>query len=189
MNELLEKLEAVPDAQKYGAVVALIAIMGGLFWWMIYQPNTEIIDQKNNEISQLEAEIKKGEAMKAKERELEAEIARLDEQLKLALEFLPVQKEMNTFIKTIENLAVDSGLAVDRFLPRAVEKEGFRESLPVEIGFRGDYRGVGKFFEELAFQKRIVLVYSLRLTSLAQPGVTVNGTIIVKAFYFTSEGT
>lgn len=186
-NDILEKIEGLPDVQKYGGLAGLIAICGALFWWLVYSPNLKLIEEKQNKISSLTSEIQKGDAMKARERQLEAEINRLDDQLKIALEFLPLQKEMNTFIKTIENLAVDSGLMVDSFEPKPDITEGFKSELPVDLRVRGDFQAVGLFLEKLGFERRIVTVNALRINGVQQPGFTLNAFIRVQAFYFKSE--
>ena len=81
MKEYLEKLEALPDQQKYGIVAAIIAVMAGAFWYFVYAPNVEKIGQLTEEIRKLDAEITKGDAMRLRERELEAELVRENERV------------------------------------------------------------------------------------------------------------
>lgn len=187
MNEWLDKLEEMPDAQKYGIVGVLILLMGFSFWYFVYSPKVAEIQQLDNEIRRLESEIQKGEAMKAKERELEAEVARLDRQLKEALEFLPDKKSLARFIKKVENLAVDVGLDVQRFVPRPEIVQGFEGKAPVELNVKGDFHSIGRFFERLANEKRIVNVQSLNMNGINEEPFTVNAAITVHAFYFTGQ--
>jgi type IV pilus assembly protein PilO len=187
VDNLLDKLEALPDWQKYGAVGGVVLLMLLAFWYFAWSPNSEEITRLDNRIKELDAEINKGEAYKAQERELAGELASLERQLEYAMEFLPDQQAMDKFIKTIENLAVEAELTVDRFLPRNPVNKGFHFEVPVELGVRGDYHAVGRFFEKLANEKRIVNAYSLVMHGIQQRPFTLNATIILHALYFPSQ--
>lgn len=185
MNEFLDKLESYPDTHKYGAVAGIVLFLFVGFYFMKYSPAQEEIQKLDNEIRKLEAEIQKGEAMKQQEKELLKEVARLDKQLKEALEVLPDKKTLARFLKKVENLAVDVGLSVERFVPKGERVDGFKGTAPIEINVKGDFHAVGRFFERLANEKRIVNVASLRIVGIRENRFTINADMEVLALYFT----
>ena len=77
----LDWLEALPDWQKYGAVVGFCVLLFVGYYFFSYSENAIQIEQLNETIVKLDSKIKAGMAMKDKERELEREVALLDEQL------------------------------------------------------------------------------------------------------------
>ncbi len=189
MKKYIDQIDALPDWQKMTAVGLVILLTVALFYFLVYDPKSKEIEGLKKEIIQLDAQINKGLAMKDKQRQLEKEVAMLNEQLKLTVDILPDRTAMDQLVRSIESLAVECGLTVDAFKPRPEISLDFYGEKPVELALTGGFHELGKFFEKLANESRIVNISSLRIQATRQvdPSITVN--IGSKAFWFLKETT
>lgn len=188
LSSILETIEGLQDWQKYGAVGLIVVIILISFWYFVRSPKMQEIEKLNGQIRKLDAQINQGLAMKDKRQDLEKEVAILNDQLKKTLDILPDRTAMDQFVKSIESLAVESGLTVLRFNPKPVRKLDFYGEMPIDIGLSGTYHELGTFFEKLANETRIVNFYLLDLrSSLGKGDATIQVSLGTLTYWFLKE--
>ncbi len=180
----IETLEAYPAWQRYVVVVVLIALVIGAFYYFKYDPAQEEIARHDKKIQQLDAKINKGLAMKDKLEEFRKEVFHLKEKMRLAEEVLGNRPNVDLLVKSMENLASQSGLTVEKFQPIPERNKGFYGEIPVALSIFGGYHELGFFFDKLANEARIMTITDLQVNSMSQPGVSISAQCMLTAFWY-----
>ncbi len=156
----------IPLEPKYKLIIAvLIAILPiAIFYFMLFQPNTDEISRLKQKKVKLGQELK---TVKAKARNL----AKFEEEVKQTqaifyevAELLPKEKEIPQLLKDISSLGRVAGLDFIKFQPLADIPKDFYAEIPVNINVRGPYHNVGFFFDRVSKLERIVSVTNVKMS-------------------------
>jgi type IV pilus assembly protein PilO len=114
-------------------------------------------------LAALQIELAQKQKLMEEKIKFEQEIARLQEQLKVAMAKLPEQKEIPGLLISMSEAEGLGGVEFQLFEPLApVEKEFYAE-LPVKISLTGVYHDTATFFEKVAKLPRIVNVSDISM--------------------------
>ena len=152
----LETIVKLPTSRKVIILVLLIAVMAGLFFYLIYWPNLEVLKKKKAEVEVLERQVRELRTVAANMKRFQDEAAKLREELKVALTQLPTSKEIPSLLSNISQLGKDSGLEFLLFKPVGEINKDFYAEIPVEIKVKGAYNNVAIFFDKVGKLPRIV---------------------------------
>ncbi len=145
----------------YGQV-ALFAVVGiAIFWvghWQLIEPKKAQIAALETERESLIQEINKGETLKARSIEFEAELKRLEIQLESLKKILPESEEVADLYSRIQQEGTELGLSITSFRPGAHAPKEYYEEWPINMGVAGSYHTLAKFFERLGKLYRIINV-------------------------------
>jgi type IV pilus assembly protein PilO len=185
---VLETLRNMPLWQKIAILAVLVAIIGGFFYWKIYTPKTNEINNLKAEKDRLEREIQQLLTMQAKLEDLQKEVLLLEEQLQELVSLLPDHDQMAELIISVEGLATQTGLEVLTFDPQPeVVHEDFYGEAPVKLRISGSYHELGKFFQKVANEQRILNITGLQMrgvTSARPLGNTISADFNCIAYWF-----
>lgn len=156
MDLTVESIKKLPNKQKAYALVGILAVIAGLYWYLIYRPKTAELAGLSTNLEKLQAELNESRAIAADLPRFKAEVARLNDELKKALLELPDKKEIPSLLTSISNRGTESGLEFIRFKPLAEVPSGFYARVPVEISVKGTFFEVAAFFDKVAKLPRIV---------------------------------
>jgi type IV pilus assembly protein PilO len=152
----LETIVKLPTSRKVIILVLLIAVMAGLFFYLIYWPNLEVLKKKKAEVEVLERQVRELRTVAANMKRFQEEAAKLREELKVAITQLPTSKEIPSLLSNISQLGKDSGLEFLLFKPVGEINKDFYAEIPVEIKVKGAYNNVAIFFDKVGKLPRIV---------------------------------
>jgi type IV pilus assembly protein PilO len=152
----LETIVKMPTSKKILALGILVALMVGLYIYLIYWPNQELLKKKKVEMAALEGQVRELRIVAANMKRFQAEAAKLREELKVAVTQLPTSKEIPSLLSNISKLGKDSGLEFLLFKPAGEVSKDFYAEIPVEIRVRGAYNNVALFFDKVGKLPRIV---------------------------------
>jgi len=164
MNPRLEKLLKLPLYQRIAILVLLLAGVSVLFYFFLYAPAMEQLDQLERRRVSLQKKLDEDRKMAANLKKYQAEYQRMQERLDEALVELPNEKEIPTLLTTISALAKENGLDVLKFKPGGEQPQGFYAAVPVELSLVGNYHQVASFFSDVGNLPRIVNVGNLKMT-------------------------
>ncbi len=151
-----DSIVKLPTSKKVLILGVLVAVMAGLYFYLIYWPNLELLKQKQAEQDRLEKEVLRLRAVEADKKRFQEEAAKLREELKLAVAQLPTSKEIPTLLSNISQLGKDSGLEFLLFKPAPEVTKEFYAEIPVEVRVKGTYHNVAVFFDKVGKLPRIV---------------------------------
>jgi type IV pilus assembly protein PilO len=152
----LETFVKLPTSRKIVILVVLIAVVVGLFFYLIYWPNLDMLKKKKAEVEVLERQVRELRTVAANMKRFQAEAAKLREELQVAIMQLPTSKEIPSLLSNISQLGKDSGLEFLLFKPIGEVNKEFYAEIPVEIRVKGTYNNVAVFFDKVGKLPRIV---------------------------------
>jgi len=152
----LETVVKLPTSKKILILGVLVAVMVGLYVYLIYWPNQELLKKKKVEMAALESQVRELRIVAANMKRFQAESVKLREELKVAITQLPTSKEIPALLTSISRLGKDSGLEFLLFKPAPEVSKEFYAEIPVEIRVRGSYNNAALFFEKVGKLPRIV---------------------------------
>ncbi len=152
----LETIVKLPTSRKILLLGVLVAIVAGLYFYLIYWPNLDLLKQKKSEMEVLERQVRELRTVAANMKRFQVEAAKLREELKMAITQLPTSKEIPSLLSNISQLGKDSGLEFLLFKPTGEVSKEFYAEIPVEIKVKGTYYNVATFFGKVGKLPRIV---------------------------------
>jgi type IV pilus assembly protein PilO len=152
----LNTIVKMPKTQKIVGLAVILAVIAGLYVYLVYLPASAQIEKKKTEISKLEMQLRELRAIADNMKRFQADSAKLREQLELAMAQLPTSKEIPSLLANVSNLGKEAGLEFLLFRPAPEISREFYAEIPVEIKVRGTYSEVAIFFDKVAKLPRIV---------------------------------
>ncbi len=149
----------------YGYVL-LALIIFGLFYFLYYKGKNEELQTVRNERIKTEAEIVGLRAKKAQMDQIEKEIDEMKVTLSQLETIIPLREEISDILRKIQQLAWDSRLNIEKFIPKAdVDKEFYYEK-PISIEITGNYHNLALFFDRLSNFSRLYNIEDFTIKSL-----------------------
>lgn len=140
----------------------LLAILG-LYFYLVYLPDSEEAQRKTAEMDRLETQIRELRTIAASMKRFQAEIGKLREELQVALAQLPAKKEIPSLLRNISKLGKEAGLEFLLFRPMAEVNRDLYAEIPVEIKVKGTYHDVAVFFDRVVKLPRIVNISGITM--------------------------
>lgn len=134
----------------------LLGVLAGLYFYLVYLPNSELLERKTQEMGRLEGQVRELRLIAANIKRFQAEAAKLREELKVAMAQLPTTKEIPSLLANVSNLGREAGLEFLLFRPGPEVNREFYAEIPVEIRVKGSYHHVAVFFDKVGRLPRIV---------------------------------
>ncbi len=176
MNDLMEKFIKLPSSQKLAIVVVLYVAIVGAFWYFLYTPKAEELNQLTVASRKLKDERRKTQSIADNLEKFKQEVEALNEDLNRAVKELPNNREITQLLKRISRIGKKIGLEFLLFQPLPEVPEGFYAQVPVKIEVSGSYHEIAMFFDRIGKLSRIVNVNNIQMGSPTERG----GKIILK---------
>jgi type IV pilus assembly protein PilO len=149
----------------YGYLL-LAAIILGLFYFLYYKPHDEELNLVRDERLKTEAEIVKLREKKEQLDKIEKEIESMKITLAQLETIIPQKEEISEILRKIQQLAWDSRLNIEKFIPKAdVDKEFYYEK-PISIEITGNYHNLAIFYDRLSNFSRLYNIEEFKIKSL-----------------------
>jgi Tfp pilus assembly protein PilO len=149
----------------YGYVL-LALIIFGLFYFLYYKGKNEELQTVREERIKTEAEIVGLRAKKTQMDQIEKEIDEMKVTLSQLETIIPLREEISDILRKIQQLAWDSRLNIEKFIPKAdVDKEFYYEK-PISIEITGNYHNLALFFDRLSSFSRLYNIEDFTIKSL-----------------------
>jgi len=162
-GSFFEKIEKIKMPIRVLILVGTLGLLGGAFYFLVFQPKTDEIRRAKDEISGLKVKVMKARRDAKRLPEVEAREIEVDAQFKQALKLLPNEKEVPSLLRNITKLGADSNLEFRLFSPRKESPEHFYYRLPVSIEVSGTYHDVATFFDKVGRMERIVNILNVSM--------------------------
>lgn len=128
-------------------ILIVLSIAGGLLWYFyMYQPSQDRIVALENQIQQLDLEIRRGEDARRNLPELRLAVALLEEERRVFLSQLPTESQVANVIDSLRVAATDAGLSLDAFAQTGAS-ENIQDVRPIGFSVNGN----GTFGETMSF--------------------------------------
>jgi type IV pilus assembly protein PilO len=175
----------------YGQAILFLLVGAGLFYVghrFMVKPINEEMSRLNIEREELLAEINKGETLKARFIEFEAELKRLESQLDSLKRILPSTEEIADLYSRIQQEGTELGLNIMLFKPGNHVPKEYYDEWPISMTLNGNYHILAKFFERIGKLYRIINVndFAVKNTTgkTAATSTTIQATCVATTFIY-----
>ncbi len=165
MNEIANLFNKMSIAARLVALVAVMAVIGIVYFYTLRLPVREAVAAKQEEIKNLKEKLAENQAIANNRARFKEQVRRLREDLKQAQSLLPSDSDIKGILRQITSLARKSGLDVMVFQPGGEMAQGFYSRIPITLKLKGSYNDVAVFFDKVGKLKRIMNVHDISLTS------------------------
>jgi type IV pilus assembly protein PilO len=186
------------DFQKlkwYYQVLIVAGVCGGLLfglWYMYLTPIEAEIETKKKSLSDLQATITKSLQQQTMLAQLKKESLELQTRLDTLKTVLPLAKETDEVLRSVQQSASSSALRILRVDPRpTIDHEVYIE-WPINMEVVGTYHNIGAFLDKIRTLPRIVNITALRIQGRASEGdaaftASVGATYTATTFVYREE--
>jgi type IV pilus assembly protein PilO len=165
MNVRVEKILNLPGYQRFLIAVVVMALVLTGFYFTLYSSQIEEYDRLVSKRESAQAKLLKNQKIADNLEVYRAEYEKMELQLEMALEALPLEQEIPSLLTGIADLARDKGLDILRFKPAAERIQDFYAEVPVDLKLTGSYHEAAVFFDAVSRMQRIVNIQSLKMGS------------------------
>lgn len=163
LNVYFDKISKLRMMHRVLIFAGTVVLIVGLYIWLVYIPKTGEITTIKSELDRLERNIEIARVRAKNLKRLEADLAKAQGDLKVAIKLLPTTSEIPSLLKNITKLGNDSNLEFLLFSPEKQVSKEFYVEIPVSIELLGSYHDVAIFFDKVGKLDRIVNVVDLNM--------------------------
>jgi len=161
--ESLRPMLALPLWQKLLALVTVCTVIFALYAYLGWMPLQEEIRKQKSQVELQQVVLRKNQKLAHDLPRKQKEYARLEKQLKVALNMLPKKSQIPDLLENVSWAGKDSGLEFKDFKPgKEVTKQIYAE-VPVALNISGSFRQLLTFLKRVGEMPRIVDVKNLTL--------------------------
>jgi type IV pilus assembly protein PilO len=153
-----------PFPVRAGAVALCFIILAAvLFYFMVWNDQKPILDQKTGEEQDLRNTFKVKHAKAVNLAVYQQQLADIERSFGALLRQLPGRTEVPNLLVDISQVGVGAGLEEKLFQPSPEVKKDFYAELPIKIKLTGSYHQMGEFVSGIAALPRIVTLHEISI--------------------------
>lgn len=147
------------------AILALVAV--GAYWYFVWQPATDELDQVEERVARLDSANAKArkEAQSGRLEELKRDVERANQQLAVMRQLVPTGNEVPALLDQVAVVAREAGLEMAGVKPEAIvpgeQFDTYRYSLQVQ----GSYHQTARFLADVGSLTRIMAPVGVQVTA------------------------
>jgi len=181
--DVLRPILPIPAWQKLIALAALFVLIIVSYLYLGWMPLQESIENQQRQVEMQKIQLKKNQALAKDLPRKRAEFAKLEKQLKVALNMLPKKSQIPDLLENVSWAGKDSGLEFSVFTPKGEVVKQIYAEVPVDISVIGSYRQLLTFLKRVGEMPRIVAIKDLTLTQGKTGGdLAVKGSVVTYRF-------
>jgi type IV pilus assembly protein PilO len=189
LSTYFDKISKLKMGHRILIFVGTVVLIVGLYIWLVYIPKTGEIKIIKSELDRLEQNIRIAKVRAKNLKRLEADLAKAQGDLKVAIKLLPTTSEIPSLLKNITKLGNDSNLEFLLFSPEKQVSKEFYIEIPVSIEVLGSYHDVAVFFDKVGKLDRIVNVINVNMLPVKDLSTTLKTSCKATTFMFKEERT
>src|SRR5258708_16247633 len=125
------------------------------------------LDENHTKDDNLNRQVAELQVYERRSAEFKVEMAALQKQLETLKTIVPEEKDVDEFMRLLQEAASASGVQIRSLTSQAVVPKDFHYELPFEISVDGPYFSIEDFFARLSRLSRIINVGDLTVGGLA----------------------
>jgi type IV pilus assembly protein PilO len=184
----LDPIVNAPRPQKLILGAMVLVIVGALGYFFLISGARVDRDDLLMENEVRRAEVLKAKADEANLRPFRALAEALRKRLEAAKERLPSEREIPQVYRQVSDLAMQSGLGVSLFQPKAAEDRDMLSRVPIAVTAECTYHQLGAFLERVGKMRRIVSLGEFHLIGIDRPTGTLRAEMTLATYTFRPEG-
>lgn len=171
---LFANIEKLTKPQRIGIYAGALVVLIALSVWLLFWPKYGEIDQLENRLAAVEAELAKAKKNARELNDWRNKMKQKESQYKTVMRALPEKEELPSLLAGISQAGKDSGLEFVLFQPKNEASKGFYAEIPVEMSVTGRYHQIAVFFDKVANLPRIVNLRRIKMAPGSQKDSTLS---------------
>lgn len=182
LYEGLRPILPLPVWQKLLTLVVTFVVIVGAYVYLGWMPLQEEITRQESQVKLQKTLLVKNQRLAHDLPRKQKEYAKLEKQLKVALNMLPKKSQIPDLLENVSWAGKDSGLEFKKFKPgREVAKQIYAE-VPVSLDISGSFRQMLTFLKRVGEMPRIVDIKNLTLRHSKDNTLNVKGQAVTYRF-------
>lgn len=149
---------------KIVGIVMISALFGYVYVVYFWMPTSKKIAENGKKVAEIQSDIDKAKAAKAKCKNLEKTLAELSAQKEAAQKKLPTGKKVPDLLRTLTDLSKKYNVNIKSIDPGATVREEYFMKASYSMSVSGDYHSLGRFLTALSIEERILTMENLILS-------------------------
>ena len=176
MPSLEDRFIGIPGWGKALVLVAVLALMGAVYYALVYNNITSEVKRGQQQQEQLKDQIREAERREKQYLELTQELANREAADRQNRRILPENAEIAAFLQDLNRVAELSGLTIRLVEPRPEQRQELYSKIPVVLALTGRFHQMGKFFYNVSKLDRAISLENIRMT---QPKLLPSGEMLI----------
>jgi type IV pilus assembly protein PilO len=157
--------------KQWGAVLAGGALVTAALYFTIFKTQSDKNATALHAVQDKVRENNELESYRPKLKDIERQLANLKQQLEIERRIVPDDKQVDSFIETMDAEAQKAGVELRRYTAKPVSAKEYYSELPFDLELDGPYYSMLNFFDRVGKLERIVNVSGLLVANTKTPTV------------------
>lgn len=155
--------------KQWGAVLAGAAIVTAALYYTVFKSQSDKNAVAEHAMQDKVRENNELESYRPKLKDMERQLANLKQQLEIERRIVPDEKQVDTFIETMNGEAQKAGVELRRYSADPVSAREYYTEVPFQLELDGPYYSMLNFFDRVGKLERIVNVSGLTVATTRNP--------------------
>jgi type IV pilus assembly protein PilO len=177
-------LTKLPWYAQVGAFVLLAGAGCGAFYYYYEMPARAEMKGREQQLTSLRADIKKGLDTARKLPEFRSQVSELEGRLENLRAVLPEEKDAADLLRRLQTVAAQSNLEIHSFRPNPIITKQLHAEWPITLELLGTYHNLATFFDRVAKFTRIINITGVDIKGRERPApnLTISATCTATTF-------
>jgi type IV pilus assembly protein PilO len=177
-------LTKLPWYAQVGAFVLLSGAGCGAFYYYYEMPARAEMKGREQQLTSLRADIKKGLDTARKLPEFRSQVSELEGRLENLRAVLPEEKDAADLLRRLQTVAAQSNLEIHSFRPNPIITKQLHAEWPITLELLGTYHNLATFFDRVAKFTRIINITGVDIKGRERPApnLTISATCTATTF-------
>ena len=155
--------------KQWGAVILGGALVSTALYFTVFKNQSDKNTAAQHALQDKVRENNELESYRPKLKDMDRQVANLKQQLEIERRIVPDEKQVDTFIETMDGEAAKAGVEVRRYTAKPVVAKEYYSELPFDLELDGPYYSMLNFFDRVGKLERIVNISGLLVANTKNP--------------------
>ena len=151
--------------KQWGAVILGGALVTGALYFTVFKSQSDKNAAAEHAVQDKVKENNELESYRPKLKDMERQLANLKQQLEIERRIVPDEKQVDTFMETMDGEAQKAGVELRRYAAKPVVAKEYYTEVPFDLELDGPYYSMLNFFDRVGKLERIVNVSGLMVST------------------------
>ncbi|MGA9510128.1 MAG: type 4a pilus biogenesis protein PilO [Candidatus Sulfotelmatobacter sp.] len=155
--------------KQWGAVILGGALVTTALYFTVFKNQSDKNTAAQHALQDKVRENNELESYRPKLKDMDRQLANLKQQLEIERRIVPDDKQVDTFIETLDGEAAKAGIELRRYTAKPVVAKEYYSELPFDLELDGPYYSMLNFFDRVGKLERIVNISGLMVANTKNP--------------------
>jgi type IV pilus assembly protein PilO len=155
--------------KQWGAVLAGGALVTAALYFTVFKSQSDKNAAAEHAVQDKVRENNELESYRPKLKDIERQLANLKQQLEIERRIVPDEKQVDSFIETLDSEAQKAGVELRRYTAKPLAAKEYYSEIPFDMELDGPYYSMLNFFDRVGKLERIVNISGLLVSNTKNP--------------------